>query len=325
MSWSYGLIRGWMARPLRLALATGLAVVGAGTLATSAVARSGSIPNASANFSFLTKDNPKDPTFNQLLGINKFGTIAGYYGSGVSGHPNKGYTLTKAGKGTYSPENYPGSVQTQVTGLNNTGVTVGFYSSAMGLAGPDFGFWAASGSFHTADYPTSNPASPAIDQLLGVNDAGVAVGFYNTSDGNSHGYSYTIGTKSYARITVTGATSVTAAAINNNDDVAGFATESGHVVGFLKTARTTFTLKVPGASMTQAFGVNDGDVVVGAYMVGTKTYGFVWVPGLGFHTVNDPHGVDSTTINGINDRDRIVGFYTDASGNTDGFVGTPKS
>ena len=36
----------------------------------------------------------QDPTFNQLLGINNEGTIAGYFGSGAQGHANKGYTLT---------------------------------------------------------------------------------------------------------------------------------------------------------------------------------------------------------------------------------------
>jgi hypothetical protein len=327
-----------MARPRRLALttalavvgagtlATGLAVVGTGTLATSAIAASGAIPNASANFNFAKHDNPADPTFNQLLGINKANTIAGYFGSGLTGHPNKGYTLTKNGAGTYSSENYPGSVQTQVTGLNNTGVTVGFYSSAMGLNGPDFGFYAQGGTFHTADFPTSNPASPAIDQLLGVNDAGLAVGFYNTSDNNSHGYTYNINTHAFGTISVPGATSVTATGINDNGDIVGFATKSGNVVGFFKTsASSTVTLQVPGATATQAFGVNDGDVVVGTYTVGPNTYGFVWAPEFGFQTVNDPQGVGSTTINGINDHGHIVGFYTDASGNTDGFVGTPKA
>jgi hypothetical protein len=151
------------------------------------------------------------------------------------------------------------------------------------------------------------------------------VGFYNTAVGTSHGYSYNIKTHRYAHILLPHASSVTAAAINNNGDVAGSATESGKTVGFLKLNNgTVFTLSVPGATMTQAFGVNDGDIVVGAYTVGSNSYGFVWAPGLGFQTVNDPNGVGSTVINGINDHDRIVGFYTDSSNNVDGFLGTPK-
>ncbi len=51
------------------------------------------------------------------------------------------------------------------------------------------------------------------------------------------------------------------------------------------------------------------------------TNGFIWSPGFGFESVNDPNGVGATTINGVSDRGTIVGFYTDSAGNTDGFVG----
>ncbi|MBV9539511.1 MAG: hypothetical protein JOY70_11305, partial [Acidisphaera sp.] len=44
-------------------------------------------------YTFQTLNNNTDPTFNQLLGINNTGQIAGYFGSGAVGHPNKGYTL----------------------------------------------------------------------------------------------------------------------------------------------------------------------------------------------------------------------------------------
>ena len=46
-----------------------------------------------ADYTFQTLNNGTDPTFNQLLGINNAGTIAGYFGSGSAAHPNKGYTL----------------------------------------------------------------------------------------------------------------------------------------------------------------------------------------------------------------------------------------
>src|SRR4051794_31731419 len=50
----------------------------------------GSFAAQAADFSFKTLDDPADPTFNQLLGINDSGVIAGYFGSGDAGHPNKG-------------------------------------------------------------------------------------------------------------------------------------------------------------------------------------------------------------------------------------------
>jgi hypothetical protein len=32
----------------------------------------------------------------------------------------------------------------------------------------------------------------------------------------------------------------------------------------------------------------------------------------------------TTTINGVNDRGDLVGFYVDANGNTDGFLAAPQ-
>ena len=308
----------------RVAAAAAAAMVATGVVATSASAAP--LTDASPNYTFATFDNSADPTFNQLLGINQSGLISGYFGSGAAGHPNKGYLLGDDGMGGYRSENFPGSAQTQVTGLNDDGVTVGFWANAKGA---NFGFYRAHGRFHNADFPTTNHAKPPIDQLLGVNDQRTAVGFYNDSAGNSHGYSYSLTSRRYSRIMVPGASSVTAAAINNRGDIAGFETNGGNVEGFLKlTSGHVITLNVPGASMTQAFGVNDGDIVVGAYQVGTgsstQSHGFIWAPGFGFENVDDPNGIGATTVNGINDHGRLVGFYTDSAGNTDGFLATPQ-
>jgi hypothetical protein len=315
------------------------AIVALGGVAATPVTASASaavVTAANANYTFQTLDNPADPTFNQLLGINQFGLISGYFGSGMTGfgsgmtgNPNKGYLLPRDGKGGYVSENFPGSVQTQVTGLNDNGLTVGFWADSKGA---NSGFYRTPiGQFRTADYPAASPANPSVDQLLGVNDQEIAVGFYNDAAGHSHGYSYSLLTHRYMPINVRGASSVTVAAINNRGDVAGFETNSaGHADGFLKLNNGfLITLDVPGASMTQALGVNDGDVVVGAYQVGhgrtAGTHGFIWAPEFGFQTVNEPNGIGGTTVNGINNHGRLVGFYVDSSGNTDGFLATPKS
>ncbi len=329
MSFNHATIRNRPVRPARLGSAVAAAILGLSVLAASASAASAApLPDASANFAFTTLNNPADTTFNQLLGINESGLIAGYYGSGMPGHPNKGYLLPNDGAGAYENENVPGAAQTQVTGLNNVGVTVGF---SVDKKGDNSGFYTTGGHhFHTANYPTSQPASPAVDQLLGVNDKGIAVGFYNDAKGNAHGYTYNIATHRYGKVTISGATSVTSAAINNQNDIAGFETNAaGTVEGFLLLSNGKLvTLSVPGSSMTQAFGVNDGDEVVGDYQLGSgksaTTHGFVWAPGFGFANVDDPSGVGATTVNGINDHGRLVGFYTDSSGNTDGFLATPQ-
>jgi hypothetical protein len=307
----------------RAAVALAASALAAGIVSAPAGAAPSTAPDASAHYGFQTVENPQDVTFNQLLGINDSDTIAGYFGSGKKGHPNKGYTLHV----NFHSENFPRSAQTQVTGLNNSQATVGFLADA---AGDNFGFYTVHGQFHMADYPTRNLAKPSMDQLLGINDAGTAVGFYADHKKVNHGYEYDVNTHRYSQVQVPGDSNVTAAAINDLGDIAGFAANTaGNTEGFLRLpSGRVVHLNAPGASMTQAFGVNNGDEVAGTYTVGTNqnamTFGFVWTPGFGFRTINDPNGIGSTTINGINDRGQVVGFYADSKGNTDGFVGRPQ-
>ncbi len=313
-------------------VASGLLAAGALALTTSAASAStlGAQGHGTA-YSFRTLDNAKDLTFNQLLGINDSGVIAGYFGSGAAGHPNKGYLLLPQGNNIN--ENFPGSVQTQVTGLNNRGVTVGFWSSMnnANMVNDNFGFVDVGGHFRNADFPTGSPASPPVDQLLGVNDSDVAVGFYTDANGNNHGYEYNIGSSRFSTVTdpsLPGA-SLTAAAINDEGDVAGIYTNAADTTdGFLKTHHGHFIdLAVPGAASTMALGVNGSDEVVGTYTVGSgssaQMHGFTWTPQHGFSSVDDPHGMGTTTINGVNDHGQLVGFYVDANGNTDGFLASP--
>ena len=62
--------------------------------------------------------------------------------------------------------------------------------------------------------------------------------------------------------------------------------------------------------MTQALGVSDSGEVVGGYRLGSgsraATHGFTWTPQRGFTTVDDPRGVGTTTINGVNDAGDLV-------------------
>ena len=314
----------------RVALAAA-PVLGAGAVAAPAIAQNQS---GQAKYSFETLNNQNDVTFNQLLGINDHGLIAGYFGSGQQGHPNKGYLLSAPyGQGSYHNENWPQSVQTQVTGLNDHGVTVGFWST-MNNAGAtpvndNRAFVSFHGYFVDADFPTDMPASPPVDQLLGVNDNDIAVGFYTDANGNNHAYSYNIRHNSYTELTPSGISGPTAAGINNRGDIAGFGTDAnGDTVGYLlKRDGNVTTLSVPGSSSTTALGVNDQDEVVGFYQVGTGSsavmHGFTWSPRWGFTTVDDPNGAGTTTINGVNDKGQLVGFYTDSNGNTDGLLASP--
>ena len=324
----------------RVALAVAAPVVGSAAVASPALATSHDV---APNYHFRTIDNRADPTFNQLLGINQDGLIAGYFGSGaMMGHPNKGYLLNaRHGEQAYTNENWPESAQTQVTGLNDRGVTVGFWSSTNNnpvngnpAVNDNRAFVSVRGYFIDGDFPTDSPATPPVDQLLGVNDHNVAVGFYNDANGNTHAYTFDIRHNQFNEVTPPGITNPAGAAINNRGDIAGFgAVPSADPakplpVGFLlrNDGRVT-VLAVPGASATQSLGVNDRREVVGDYTDGAgNMHGFTWTPGGGFQTVDESSvGITaaSTTVNGLNDQGKLVGFYNDAQGNTHGFLATP--
>ena len=298
-------------------------------LAGSATAAATSPPaDASANYAFATLNNPADTTFNQLLGINASGLIAGYFGSGMAGHPNKGYLLLQRRPRGLPERELPRLAQTQVTGLNNVGVTVGFWADQKG---DNFGFYATGGHrFHVADYPAGNAASPAVDQLLGVDDQGVAVGFYNDAKGNAHGYTYNIATAATAASTrprrherdrhrhqrreghrrlrdqrrghVEGFL-----LLNNGRRLHPQRARRDHDAGLRGQRRRRGRRRLPARQRQER---HDARVRLGT--------------GARLPERRRSAGIGATTVNGINDHGRLVGFYTDASGNTDGFLATPQ-
>ncbi len=287
-------------------------------------------------FSFTTLDNPGDPTFNQLLGINDSGTIVGYFGSGAAGHPNIGYQI-KAPYTQYTPVMQPGSVQTQATGINNAGTVTDFWSptnlgandqgapqdanfgAVRELVGKNFGFIDA-----------TNPLTgglPQADQALGINNNNVVAGFYFDANGNSHGYTYSLSTSAYAPITVAGSMNVAATGINDNGQVCGFfMTGKGNTLGFVKNASggVVTHFSVPHTNTTQLLGINNEGVAVGFFADANNIqHGLYYVPATGAWTqVDDPNGVGGTVLNGINNKGQLVGFYTDAAGNVHGMLVT---
>jgi hypothetical protein len=322
-------------RPARWKAATriGLGVAASGALAATAALSAAAPAGASTQtahatkYTFKTLNNNNDPTFNQLLGINKHGVIAGYFGSGAAGHPNKGYVLSSPYRqANYTNENFPGSAQTQVTGINNKGFTSGFWVNKKGT---NHGFIEWNGVFASYNDPHTPHMTGSVNQLLGVNNAGVAVGFYNSANGHSHAYKVNQSTRVFTAIHIPGAVSALATGINNAGDIVGIATDSaGTTSGWLLHSGHLTTFQFPGGSNTQAFGVNSHDAIVGSYLDGGGVqHGFVLSSPLGpvshWQRIDDPNGIGSTVVNGINGAGDLVGFYTDAAGNTDGMLATP--
>jgi hypothetical protein len=315
-------------------------------------------------YSFLTVDDPVDvnfaamqniPSFTNLLGINDKGLIAGFYGSGNAGDPNQGFLLTLPS--TFTPEEFPASsqnpvtaaqvLQTQLTGLNDKGIVVGyFYNTNNGIpVDNQFGFFEKNGVFTEVNNPNTPglfgnppPNSGVLieNQLIGVNDHDIAVGFYNDASGDSHGYTYDIKTGKFsANIddpnALNGGGSTVTAAINNKGTIVGFYTDTGPttaagavIQGFLDKNGVFTTVDAPGATETELLGLNDHGIAVGFDIVNGVTHGIIYNTKTGtFITLDDPNASGSTIFNGINDKGDVVGFYTDAAGNTHGLLATP--
>jgi PEP-CTERM motif len=331
-------------------------------IAAAALAACGAIvapAGANAGYSFETindpADNPPPPgaaglTFTNLMGITSNGvTIPGFYGSGAAGDPNTGFVLTLPGK-TFTPSNatfpalpppFTNPVQTQMTAVNGNGTTFTGYTYPTNNGVPvdfQFGFYEKGGVFTMVNNPqTPNCNTPGAcdlgviteNQLIGVNNADLAVGFYNDGHGVSHGYTYDIATKTFSadindpNASKTMGGTVTAA-INNSDEIAGFYTDtSGAINGFLDDGGTFTTIDAPGATETELLGLNDNGIADGFAVIDGVQHGLVFDSLTDTFTILDPPGSTSTTLNGLNDAGQLVGFFVDGNGNTDGLLANP--
>jgi hypothetical protein len=323
----------------RTGLRLGAATVAAGTLAITAALSVATQAGASTaaehspaatTYTFTTLDNAKDPTFNQLLGINSHNVIAGYFGSGLAGHPNKGYQLKPPyAQSDYTNENFPGSMQTQVTGLNNLGDSSGFWVSSDGT---NHGFVEWNGVFASYNDPKTPKMVGSVNQLLGINNAGIAVGFYNDAAGNSHAYKVNQATGVFTPIPIPDAVTAAATGINTAGDIVGISTNGAKKTSswLLTPSGQLIAYQFPGGSDTQALGISSTNEIVGSYLDSKGVmHGFVLTDPMGpvshWQRIDDPNGVGSTVVNGVNTAGDLVGFYTDSAGNTDGMLATPTS
>ena len=263
-------------------------------------------------YKFETIKYPGD-TFTQTLGINNADTIAGYHGATV----NKGFT--RARSGTFTNEDFPNSAQTQVIGINNDDKTSGFYIDANGKT---HGFTDFRGIFLRVDYPGTS-----FNQLLSQNDVGQAAGYYSTKadgTGPDHAYIYDEFGGVFELLNIPGSTTAQATGINNSGRVCGFFVDTNGVNhGFLLVGGQFSVLDFPASSGTQALGLNNKGLVVGTYTDSAgNTHGFVYREKAGtFQSVDDPNGVGTTIVNGINDKSVLVGFFGTAPINS-GFIAT---
>ncbi|HTV65463.1 MAG TPA: hypothetical protein VMD98_07665 [Bryocella sp.] len=260
--------------------------------------------------------DPGDP-FTQLLGVNNSMIIAGYHNF----FQNQGFVFTLPAN--FAVENYPNSMMTQVIGINNSGTTDGFYVDQNSIT---HGFYRTSnGNFTNVDYPGT-----VFNQLLSQNDLKQAAGYYSLSVNNTtpdFPYVYDEVGGIFEVITIPGAVGgAQATGINNSQWKCGFFIDQNQVNhGWLLQGGTFTQLDVPDSTFTQALGLNNNGQVVGAWIDGGGlTHGFVYNVSTGrYTTIDEPNGVGTTIVNGINDNGVLVGFFGTAPINR-GFVAIPE-
>ena len=152
-----------------------------------------SVALAQSSQSFFVLNNPGDPAFNQLLGINDGRVIVGYFGDGTI-IANNGYVLVP--KNHYSVENFTNlpspdfASQTQAIGINTRSFPdiVGFYTD--NATGFTHGFLDSNGAQSPIDDPTGSPPNVAapVQNLLGINNRDKAAGFWTDNNAHEHGF-----------------------------------------------------------------------------------------------------------------------------------------
>jgi hypothetical protein len=207
------------------------------------------------------------------FGINDHGNIVGQYSSGTN---TPGFYLPSSTSNTFVSINAPGGASANIVnaqGINNNGQVVGFYTGNDGQA---HGFTATIptvGSSVTgtavAD-PTIPPVSGepgavfVFSQILGVNDSGIAVGYYGDSTVSQHGFLYNTNDGIYtflddpAAAFVNGVEVTQITGITDNNEIAGFYTDANgiaHSFTACPTGTVCSTTAVPEPASLPVLGI----------------------------------------------------------------------
>jgi probable HAF family extracellular repeat protein len=165
-------------------------------------------------------------------------------------------------------------LDTFARGINDTGQIVGFTQNQVNFQ--HHGFLFNGSTISTFDVPFAGVTST---EAFGINNDGQIVGNYS-QNGTTFGFIKTGNafTSFNAADFVPGAIFTQLSDINNNGDLVGFFIDSNLVAhGFFYDGVQFVTLDVSGATQTIANGINDQDMIVGQFLGGTNTHGFLAV------------------------------------------------
>lgn len=278
---------------------------------------------ASEQFTYQTINDPQDPT-TEVLGVNNLNKIVGYYGNGDH---TIGFEATPPfAADNFHNENYPGGTQTQITSLSNAKSIAGWYRDKHGwIFGTILweGIWQSYKDSHLRGSPTQ------LTKLYGINDDGLAVGFYQDDHKVDHAFELDEVESKFHGIFPPGAKNAVATGISGKGDIVGYMTNAkGYTVGWLLKGGHFTIFGYPSSHYTVPWSVNWQDDVVGEYQDQTgKTHGFILREPLAsqeWQQVDEPNAKGPTVIHSVNDHHTMVGFYTDGAHHIDGFLATLK-
>jgi hypothetical protein len=200
-------------------------------------------------------------------------------------------------------------------------LAVGLIGAAAAAASPLAPTTVANASSLYTFASIANPADPSFDQLLGINNHGLIVGYYGSGADAKHpnkGFALTVpgGTNTFSNENFPRADQTQVVAVTGSGNTAGFwvdATGANH--GFVDWNGVFTTVDDPLAGgktrTTQILGLNDKGVAVGFYNDAQGTaHAFKYNQATHTFTTLVPPGADSATATGINASDEITGFLT---------------
>jgi len=244
-----GNFHNFTANPLKSKSVNTLNINGSTTAMALGINAVGSVVGTDGNGNAFFLDHGKLKTFIPTggssavaFGVNDHGTIVGQF---VASAATPGFIRVKERSFiTINAPSGPNVVNAQ--SINNEGLVVGFYA---GMDGQVHGFKAnekdATGGVLTgtaiADPTIPNvPGEPGatfvFSQILGVNDSGIAVGYYGDSTTSQHGFLYNTRTGVYTFL------DDPSEAFNNGVEVTQITgiTNSGEITGFYSDANGVF-------------------------------------------------------------------------------------
>lgn len=167
--------------------------------------------------------------------------------------------------------------------------------------------------FASADYPG------AATSLVFDSDGTTAVGAFLFDPASSPATAFTVADGRYRVLTVPGAAESIATGIAGGVIIGVGVTAAGVRRGFVRDVTGFTVVEVPGATTTQAIGVEATGRVVGDFVDAAGVeHGFLLADG--DITVIDHPGATSTAATGVNADGDVVGYFADGTSTSRGFL-----